>query len=440
MIIDVIMPKMGESVTEGTILEWRKSVGDKIELDEILLEIGTDKVDSEIPSSASGIIVEILAKPNDVKEVGEVIAKINTNIDSTNEIEMTLNKESQDNDVEIPENTKTFKSSDDKSLKSSLGSNNKKFYTPVVMKIAAERELPLNELELIPGTGRGGRVTKKDILNYCESRDLQSTKIESSSISKNIPKVTKEILSSQTKSIIEPTSSGSTEEMGHMRKMIAENMRQSLDTSAHVYVMTDIDVTRIVDFVKQKSSNFLDREGFKLTYTPFIIYAVVKSLHDFPEMNSTLLGTSITYNNNINIGIAVSLDDGLMVPTIFNCEEKNFLGLCRSVNKIVDKTRKKQISIDELKGSTFTISNFGVFGVTVGTPIINQPNVGILGVGAVKKKPVVIESDLDDSIAIRSIMAISLGFDHRLIDGSGGAQFIQQLKFYLETIDLEKIL
>jgi len=204
--------------------------------------------------------------------------------------------------------------------------------------------------------------------------------------------------------------------------------------------MTDIDVTRIVDFVKHKSSNFLDREGFKLTYTPFIIYAVVKSLHDFPEMNSTLLGTSITYNNNINIGIAVSLDDGLMVPTIFNCEEKNFLGLCRSVNKIVDKTRKKQISIDELKGSTFTISNFGVFGVTVGTPIINQPNVGILGVGAVKKKPVVIESDLDDSIAIRSIMAISLGFDHRLIDGSGGAQFIQQLKFYLETIDLEKIL
>ena len=440
MIIDVIMPKMGESVTEGTILEWRKSVGDKIELDEILLEIGTDKVDSEIPSSASGIIVEILAKPNDVKEVGEVIAKINTNIDSTNEIEMTLNKESKDNDVEIPENTKTFKSSDDKSLKSALGSNNKKFYTPVVMKIAAERELPLNELELIPGTGRGGRVTKKDILNYCESRDLQSTKIESSSISKNIPKVTKEILSSQTKSIIEPTSSGSTEEMGHMRKMIAENMRQSLDTSAHVYVMTDIDVTRIVDFVKHKSSNFLDREGFKLTYTPFIIYAVVKSLHDFPEMNSTLLGTSITYNNNINIGIAVSLDDGLMVPTIFNCEEKNFLGLCRSVNKIVDKTRKKQISIDELKGSTFTISNFGVFGVTVGTPIINQPNVGILGVGAVKKKPVVIESDLDDSIAIRSIMAISLGFDHRLIDGSGGAQFIQQLKFYLETIDLEKIL
>ena len=440
MIIDVIMPKMGESVTEGTILEWRKSVGDKIELDEILLEIGTDKVDSEIPSSASGIIVEILAKPNDVKEVGEVIAKINTDIDSTNEIEMTLNKESQDNDVEIPENTKTFKSSDDKSLKSAFGSNNKKFYTPVVMKIAAERELPLNELELIPGTGRGGRVTKKDILNYCESRDLQSTKIESSSISKNIPKVTKEILSSQTKSIIEPTSSGSTEEMGHMRKMIAENMRQSLDTSAHVYVMTDIDVTRIVDFVKHKSSNFLDREGFKLTYTPFIIYAVVKSLHDFPEMNSTLLGTSITYNNNINIGIAVSLDDGLMVPTIFNCEEKNFLGLCRSVNKIVDKTRKKQISIDELKGSTFTISNFGVFGVTVGTPIINQPNVGILGVGAVKKKPVVIESDLDDSIAIRSIMAISLGFDHRLIDGSGGAQFIQQLKFYLETIDLEKIL
>tara|TARA_B100001996_G_scaffold376269_1_gene357318 strand:- start:4459 stop:5727 length:1269 start_codon:yes stop_codon:yes gene_type:complete len=422
MIIDVVMPKMGESVTEGTILEWRKSVGDTIELDEILLEIGTDKVDSEIPSSASGVLVEILANPNDVKDVGEVIAKINTNVDSTDELKMSIKKDQGDTQVETS-NPRPV--SINESLKPSSGSSNKNFFTPIVMKIAADKGLPINELELISGTGRGGRVTKKDILNYCKSRDFQSNK---------------DPLPSQPQPIIKSSHTGRTEEMHHMRKMIADNMRQSIDTSAHVYVMTDIDVTQIVDYVKQRGNPFLDKEGFKLTYTPFIIYSVVKSLHDFPEMNSTLSGTSITYHNNINIGIAVSLDNGLMVPTIFNCEEKNFLGLCRSVNSIVDKTRKKQISTDELKGSTFTISNFGVFGVTVGTPIINQPNVGILGVGAIKKKPIVIESDLDDSIAIRSIMSISLGFDHRLIDGSGGAQFIQRIKFYLETIDLEKIL
>jgi 2-oxoglutarate dehydrogenase E2 component (dihydrolipoamide succinyltransferase) len=232
---------------------------------------------------------------------------------------------------------------------------------------------------------------------------------------------------------------GRTEEMHHMRKLIADHMRESIETSVHVYVMTEVDMTPIVDYVKMNGDSFVAREEFKLTYTPFMVDAVVKALQDFPEMNSSISGTSVTYHKNINVGMAVAIENGLMVPAIFNCEEKNFLGLCRSVNDVAKRTRSKQISADELSGSTFTITNFGVFGVTVGTPIINQPNVGILGVGAIKKQPVVIESPQGDAIAIRSMMMLSLGFDHRLIDGAGGSKFIERIRHYLETMDLETI-
>ena len=233
---------------------------------------------------------------------------------------------------------------------------------------------------------------------------------------------------------------GRTEEMHHMRKLIADHMKKSIETSAHVYVMTEVDMTSIVDFVNENENAFLSREGYKLTYTPFMVDAVVKALQDFPEMNSSLLGTSVTYHKNINIGLAVSIENGLMVPAMFNCEEKNFLGLCRTVNDVANRTRNKQISADELTGSTFTISNFGGFGVTIGTPIINQPNVGILGVGAIKKQAVVVESPQGDAIAIRSMMMLSLGFDHRLIDGAGGAKFIERIRHYLVTMDLRQVL
>ena len=217
-------------------------------------------------------------------------------------------------------------------------------------------------------------------------------------------------------------------------------MRESINTSAHVYVMTEVDMTPIVDMVKSKGESFLVKEGFKLTYTPFTVDAVVKALQDFPEMNSSIFGTSVTYHKNINVGLAVAIENGLMVPAMFNCEEKNFLGLCRAVNDVAKRTRSKQISADELSGSTFTITNFGVFGVTVGTPIINQPNVGILGVGAIKKQPVVVESPQGDAIAIRSMMMLSLGFDHRLIDGASGAKFLERVRHYLENMNLETVL
>ena len=415
MIVNVVMPKMGESINEGTILEWRKKVGETVQLEEILLEIGTDKVDSEIPSSAAGTLIEILAEPNDVKEVGEIIARIDTDgndvvSDSKPEIKQEENDRTKVKDSQKLDIKKNIKK---------ISSNKKKvFYTPVVMKIAAENELPLNELEFINGTGRSGRITKKDILSYIDQRSPLMDSVDTQS---------------QSTFIDQPVR---TEEMHYMRKMISKHMKESLETSAHVYVMTEVDMTSIVEYVKIEEQSFKSREGYNLTYTPFIVNAVIRSLKDYPEMNSSISGTMINYHRNINIGLAVAIENGLMVPSITNCEEKNFLGICRSIHDIAIRTREGNINSDELSGTTFSITNFGVFGVSIGTPIINQPNVGILGVGAIKKQPVVIESSKGDSIAIRSIMMLTLGFDHRLIDGAGGSKFLESIRANIEDMNL----
>ena len=432
MIVDIIMPKMGESIMEGTILEWRKKVGDFVEKDELFLEIGTDKVDSEIPSAVSGTLVEILVAENDVIDVGNVIARIETDADDANWVKAAEEKRVGPDSKSVLEPIKEMQDPKPKRERPA----GKFFFTPVVFKIARENDIPLGELESIPGSGRGGRVTKKDIITYIEQRGSLPPAV---AVQKVLPGPAPR--SKSRESSLSPQSSaipGKTEEMHHMRKLIAGHMRASLDTSAHAYVMTEVDMTPIVDYVKTQDERFLAREGFKLTFTPFIADATVKTLQDFPEVNASISGTSVTYHNNINIGLAVAVKNGLMVPAMLNCEEKNFLGLCRAVNDMAVRTRNKQILPDELTGSTFTITNFRVFGVTVGTPIINQPNVGILGVGAVKKQPVVVESEQGDGIVIRSIMMISLGFDHRLVDGAGGAKFIERLRHYLETMDLSQ--
>jgi 2-oxoglutarate dehydrogenase E2 component (dihydrolipoamide succinyltransferase) len=411
MLVDIIMPKMGESITEGTIIEWRKKIGDNVEKDEMFLEIGTDKVNSEIPASAAGILVEILAEPNDVVEVGKVIGRINTDTKAAKETpvqdqpEPIVPKETKASQMEKPVR---------KSTEKILAGKRKSFFTPVVMKIAQEKNIPIAELDTIHGTGRGGRVTKKDLLAYLDDRSepVGSSKL---SMPDNI------------------------EEMEYMRKKIADHMRSSLDTAAHVHVMTEVDMTTIVDYVMAKEKSFSNREGFSLTYTPFIVTAVVKAIQQIPLMNCSLDGGEIVHKKNINIGMAVSIEDGLMVPVIEKCEEANFLGLCRRVRDITVRTRDKKLSPDELQGSTFSISNFGVFNVTMGTPIINQPNVGILGVGAIKKRPVVIETEAGDMIGIRSMMTLTLGFDHRLIDGEGGSKFIDAVRKDLETMDLERL-
>ena len=420
MIIDIIMPKMGESITEGTILEWRKGVGDRIELDEILLEIGTDKVDSDIPSSAAGVISEILAEPNDVIDVGKVIAKIET--EDSIAVENPIKEVEEQKQVpELLKKIPEERFSENPPVLKASQAKKKTFFTPIVMKIASEKDISLDELESIPGTGRNGRVTKKDILKYTGPSEKDQKPMDQSL---NTPPA---------------IPSGRTVEMQHMRKVIAKHMKESIETSAHVYVMTEVDMTSIVDHIKSHNKSFMDNEGFNLTFTPFIVDSVVRALQEHPDMNASLSGTSIKYHKNINIGLAVAVESGLMVPAIINCEEKNFLGLCRSVNDVATRTRTNSISPDELSGSTFSITNFGIFGVSMGTPIINQPNVGILGVGAIKKQPVVIESIDGDAIAIRNIMILSLGFDHRLIDGAGGAKFLEKIRNNLETIDLNTI-
>tara|TARA_X000001036_G_scaffold440008_1_gene493680 strand:- start:3488 stop:4777 length:1290 start_codon:yes stop_codon:yes gene_type:complete len=429
MIVDVVMPKMGESITEGTILEWYKKVGDSIEKDETLLEIGTDKVDSEIPSPESGVISEVLADPNDVVDVGNVIARIETSGEIKKEDKVEKIKPIKEKIVEKPieENlVSSEKKIKDNVVIRTLEDSKSSIITPAVMKIANQQGISLSQIEMITGTGANGRVTKKDLQHYISSDADSNSKPEK-------------------KQPVKPASlhtiqSGEKVQLDHMRKMISEHMRYSLDTSAHVYIMNEVDMTNIIKFVKDQEQSFYSKEKFKLTYTPFIILATVNALKEMPEMNSSLEENSIIYHNEINMGIAVSVDGGLMVPSIFNCDEKNLLGICRDLNEIVDRTRKRSINPDKLQGSTFTISNFGVFSATIGTPIINQPNVGVLGVGSIKKQPVVIERENSDIIAIRSMMMLSLGFDHRLIDGAGGATFILKIKENLENMNLEDLI
>ena len=428
MVIDIVMPKMGESITEGTIIEWRKKIGDVVEMDEILLEIGTDKVDSEIPSPTPGTIVEILAKPNDIMEVGTVIAKVETDNDSALVQKSTQSLVSEQKTEELVEDkiAEAPKAIPPKT-KLKTQSGEKKFFTPVVNKIAIENNIKIDELMTISGTGKGGRVTKVDIINYLKSR-LTVPPAKQSDMAQPLA--------------VPPAFSGLDEtiEMDHMRKLIAEHMRNSLDTSAHVYVMTEVDMSAIVNYVSNQGDAFYQREGYKLTYTPFIIRACVKALNGQPEMNASLAGSSIVYHKNVNMGMAVAVNKGLMVPVLEKCEELNFLGLCRKVKDLALRTRNKQLNPDELQGSTFSISNFGVFNITMGTPIINQPNVGILGVGVIKKRPVVIETKEGDTIGIKSMMVLSLGFDHRLIDGAGGSQFVDTVRKNLENMNLETLL
>ena len=423
MIIDIVMPKMGESITEGTILEWKKEIGEFVEMDEILLEIGTDKVDSEIPSPAAGKIIEIIGKPNDVFDVGAVIARVESNSDQPK----SSNKTQEQEKITLDENKETL-SKNEKTIDIPKPNSNKdenNFFTPAVNKIIKKNNLTKDDLLSIVGTGKNNRITKIDVLKFVKLKknDLVA------SVNKKLTKPTTEVNAEENLS----------NEMDHIRKKIAIHMRNSLDTSAHVYVSTEIDMSRIVEYVSEKQNDFKAHEGFNLTFTPFIFQGAVKSLSSFPIMNSSIDKDNVITHKNINIGMAVATDNGLMVPVLSKCEELNFLGLCRKVNLLAKNTRDKKLKPDDLQGSTFSISNFGVFNVTMGTPIINQPNVGIFGIGAIKKRAVVIETNDGDTIGIKSIMVTTLGFDHRLIDGSEGSMFIEDFRKNMENFQLENL-
>ena len=422
MSIDVIMPKLGESITEGTILEWKKQVGDKIDKDETLLEISTDKVDSEVPSPAGGKIIEILFKVNDVVPVGDVIARIGENSGNVKEVAVAV-KEEKKEVVKTSEVDKPLVS-EKKEVKSK---ETDKFYSPLVRSIAKKENISLSELDNLSGSGLNGRVNKDDIINYIESRTSET--FDSGSGHDTISFSSKEY-------VLEDK----TEPMDHVRKMIASHMKKSRDTSVHVYSTSEVDMTGIVQFRNKNKEAFNEKYQTPLTYTPFIIDAVIKAIHEYPLINACLLEDNIKYNQSINVGVAVALpDDNLIVPVIKRSEELNFLGLARSTNDLAIRSRNGKLSPDEAQGSTFTVTNPGVFGSLFGMGIINQPNVGLLSVGAIHKRPVVKETLYGDVIVPRSMMYLTLAYDHRIIDGAYGTRFLSRIKELLENFDVGAI-
>ena len=414
MATDVIMPKLGESITEGTILEWKKNIGESIERDETLLEISTDKVDSEVPSPDSGTVIEILYQKNDTVAVGEVIARIGESGETIKETKKEVKEEIIE---EVKDKPKEVVVDTLEKVKSQKNKSNK-FYSPLVRSIAKKEGIDLVKLDSISGSGRNGRVNKSDILSYIKNRGIQVESIGSEGIT----------------SSKEYRLEDRTEPMGHVRKMIAQHMVKSRDTSVHVYSSNEVDMTTIVEFRNKNKESFNKKYQTPLTYTPFIIDSVIKAIHDFPLINASLDGENIKYNQNINMGVAVALpDDNLIVPVIKRSEELNFLGLARSTSDLAIRARKGKLSPDEAQGSTFTVTNPGIFGSLFGMGIINQPNVAILSVGSIHKRPVVKETEYGDVVVIRSMMYLTLAYDHRIIDGAYGTRYLAKLKSLLEN-------
>ena len=426
---DVVMPKMGESITEGTILEWKKQVGDSIAKDETLLEISTDKVDSEIPSPATGTIVEIIAQVNDTIPVGDVIARIGEVGESASTEEVSVEtaptEESLPTEPDlVPEIKEVVQS--EIVIEKPIIQSGKRFYSPLVKSIAKKEGITQAELDALIGTGNNGRVNKQDILAYLKIRTAGA------------PTQTEDVIE-QPASIV-PTMSDEIEPMSRMRKRIAEHMVQSVQTSPHVYTTVEADVTNLVHIRAEHKESFKSKAGVNLTYTPMLLDACIRVIQEFPLMNASLDGDNIVHHRNINMGVAVSLpDDNLIVPVIHSSEEKNFLGLARSVSDLAGRARENKLMPDEIFGSTFTITNPGVFGGLFGMGIINQPNVGILSIGSFHKRPVVKETEYGDTVVVRSMVYLTLSYDHRIIDGAYGTRFLARLVEIIEQFSINRV-
>ena len=428
------LPKMGESVAEATITNWLKNVGDIIEMDEPVLEIATDKVDSEVPSEVNGVLKEILFHVDDVVNVGETLAIIETDseYDNDEEIPESYSNEVNENDSQVEEITeKLFESANTNSSESSQDTSSARFYSPLVKNIAKTEGISSQELETIQGTGSEGRVTKNDILNFLDQK--------SSTPSKNLsPK-------EPIKSIVAQDSveafKGEDEiiEMTRMSKLVSQHMLSSIQTSAHVQSFIEADVTKIWNWRKQVKDDFFKREGENLTFTPIFMEAVAKALRDYPMMNISVSGDKIIKKKNINIGMAAALPDGnLIVPVIKNADQLNLVGMTKTVNDLANRSRSNQLKPDEIQEGTYTVTNVGSFGSIMGTPIINQPQVGILALGAIRKVPAVIETTEGDFIGIRYKMFLSHSYDHRVVNGALGGMFVKAVKEYLEAWDMNR--
>lgn len=423
---EVLMPKLGESITEATITKWFKKEGDTVEEDDVLLEIATDKVDSEIPSPVEGKIVKILYKEGDVVPVGKVIAVISLD----GEASVTPETAKEEPKPAAPATTQESKvESAENQIKSEPG----RFYSPLVKTIAKQENISRDELESIPGTGQNNRVTKNDVLGYLQNRTGAAVAV------KQEAKPVQEVVEKPKT----PVSIGAQDEiveMDRMRRLIADHMVMSKHTSPHVTGFVEVDVTNLVLWRNKTKDEFQKREKINLTYMPIFLEAVARALKDFPQVNSSVDGYNIILRKNINLGVAVALPSGnLIVPVIKNADNLNVTGLAKEMNRLADAARSNKLSPDEVQGGTFTISNFGSFKNTFGTPIINQPQVAILATGTIEKKPAVIETPTGDVIAIRHKMFLALSYDHRVIDGALGGMFLRRIADYLEGFDLNRV-
>lgn len=474
-LVDLVMPKLGESIMEATILKWYKNVGDTIQLDETLLDIATDKVDSEVPSTAAGIIKEILFEVNSVVPIGTVIARIQIAGDNTNQkfAEVTV-KDTPKETIVQPEqapiaNVSEVPYTPSPSKIDYVNSSNEgeaKFFSPLVMNIAQNEGISMHELQTIQGTGSAGRVSKKDILQYLEAKKAGSTTPISNPVQVVPTTVTQQNIAAAPAQIVNkpaPTAifdqvnafqtsadsakfaspeeviiTGNTEivEMDRMRKLIAKHMVDSVQTSPHVTSFVEADVTNLVVWREKVKQLFEKREGTKLTYTPIFLECIANTIEKFPVINSSLQGDNIIYKKDINIGMATALPTGnLIVPVIKGANQLSIVGLSKAVNNLANAARNNQLKPSDTQGGTFTVTNVGTFGSLMGTPIINQPQVAVLALGAIKKRAVVIETPMGDAIVVRHMMYLSMSYDHRIVDGSAGAGFLSALAKALENWD-----
>jgi len=457
-IVDLVMPKLGESIMEATILKWNKQIGDNIAVDETVLEIATDKVDTEVPAPFAGKLVEICFQVNDVAPIGSVLAKIEVagenNMVASAPIETPTAAPTPI--VEEIESIPYVPAAPVNTAPQEISNTEARFYSPLVLNIAQSEGVSLHDLEKIPGTGSGGRVSKKDILNWVAAKKTGTTPTVASAAA--APVATPVVVSTQAQSstvasaptVASPAPSniasnpadvvlsGGTEiiEMDRMRKLIAKHMVDSVQTSPHVTSFSEADVTNLVQWRNNNKAAFEKREGTKLTFTPLIVECLVAAMKKFPLINSSLDGDKIIIKKDINIGMATALPNGnLIVPVIKGADQLNLVGLSKSINNLADAARNNKLKPDDTQNGTFTFTNVGTFGSLMGTPIINQPQVAIMAVGAIKKRVAVIETPSGDSMAIRHMMYLSLSYDHRIIDGSVGASFLTEVANQLEAWD-----
>jgi 2-oxoglutarate dehydrogenase E2 component (dihydrolipoamide succinyltransferase) len=430
--IEIRLPKMGESVTEATITNWLKQVGDAVALDEPLVEVATDKVDNELPSEAAGILIKQLFQKDEVAQVGDVIAILSTDgASAASNTEPLPAIEEKD----APAPVETAPSSNANAVNTVTISSTNRFYSPLVKSIASQEGLSQAELDGIAGTGAEGRVTKKDILAHLASRTSQPIVPQATSVA------TANKTIEQKPAPIPVIASGTDEiiEMDRMRKLIADHMVMSKSVSPHVTSFVEADVTNIVNWRNKVKKEFFNREGENITFTPIFIEAVVRAIQDYPMINVSVNGTTIIKKKDINVGMATALPSGnLIVPVIKNADRLNLIGLTKSVNELANSARNNKLKPEDIQGGTYTITNVGTFGNVMGTPIINQPQVAILALGAIRKVPAVIETPEGDFIGIRHKMFLSHSYDHRVVDGALGGQFVRRVADYLEQFDINR--